>query len=305
VAEQVSSRTVRRVKMACHRMVTGLREGRLEYPRDVLDGLCMVCPTTRTTRSAAGRGFRILTGRSPQDWLSEQRIRYACELMDAGHDIAIASDVAGYTHRQHMTHAFRRWLGITPGQYRQIRTSRERQKRTRDVKQRVTLIILLMLVGIASWPSRGEAQPSNPCASAGISFLSRNTMRFVVDTGTHNATMPGQPTNFVTRAYRYRLAEKPAAVNPGMPPVNGWAFSIDVPRDQMSLVPDTSSCYISSTITLPDTVPVWKEVVSQVTALSERAPGDPIMMESTATPLSPPFVLGLLRLTAVRNVAAP
>ena len=150
-----------------------------------------------------------------------------------------------------------------------------------------------------------RAQATNPCATAGLTFLSRNVLRFVVDTDTHNATMPGQPTNFVTKGYRYRLAEKPSAANPGLPPVNGWVFSVDVPRAQMALVPDTPTCYISSTVTLPATVPVWKELVSQVTALSERAPGDPVLLESFATPLTDPFVLGLLRLTAARNVAAP
>jgi hypothetical protein len=171
------------------------------------------------------------------------------------------------------------------------------------MRTRVATVLAVAMVAVAS--GGPQAQATNPCASAGITFLSRNVLRFAVDTSTHDATMPGQPTNFVTRAYRYRIAEKPAPANPGLPPVNGWAFSVDVPRSQMSLVPDTSSCYMSSNITLPDTVPVWKEVVSQVTALSERAPGDPLLIESTATPLSPPFVLGLLRLTAVRNVAAP
>ena len=166
-------------------------------------------------------------------------------------------------------------------------------------------VLLLFALFVATGGERTAVHAQGgPCASGGATFLSRNTLRFAVGTDTHNATMPGQPTNFVTKAYRYRIAENTTVTNPSAP-VNGWAFAIDIPRSQMALAPDTNDCYVSPVVTLSATVPVWKPLVSQVVALSERAPGDTNLMESMPTPLSDPFVLGLLRLTVVRNVAAP
>lgn len=73
------------------------------------------------------RVFERETGLPPHAYLEGVRIRKAREFLDHGQSLASAALAAGYADQSHLTHRFKRFLGITPGQY--VRYSRIRQDR--------------------------------------------------------------------------------------------------------------------------------------------------------------------------------
>lgn len=71
------------------------------------------------------RAFEKETGLPPHAYLENVRIRKAREFLDRGFTVVSAALAAGYVDQSHLTHRFKRFLGITPGQY--IHKSKIRQ----------------------------------------------------------------------------------------------------------------------------------------------------------------------------------
>lgn len=63
------------------------------------------------------RLFNRETGMSPYLLQTGLRIRKAKELLRSGHTLADAAAGCGFTDQSHMTRQFKRWLGVTPGEY--------------------------------------------------------------------------------------------------------------------------------------------------------------------------------------------
>jgi len=63
------------------------------------------------------RVFRRHTAVSPHAYLECIRIRNVQALLDRGHTLASAAAAAGFADQSHLTHRFKRFLGITPGEY--------------------------------------------------------------------------------------------------------------------------------------------------------------------------------------------
>jgi AraC-like DNA-binding protein len=61
------------------------------------------------------RQFKATYGLPPHAYLSQVRIRRAAALIRAGNYLADAAAAVGFVDQAHMTHAFRRSLGYTPG----------------------------------------------------------------------------------------------------------------------------------------------------------------------------------------------
>jgi AraC family transcriptional regulator len=65
------------------------------------------------------RVFRRLTKQTPGEWLQRRRIRAACEkLLDPDRGIATIAAESGFADQSHMTRAFKRYLTMTPAQFR-------------------------------------------------------------------------------------------------------------------------------------------------------------------------------------------
>ncbi|MGB0019481.1 MAG: AraC family ligand binding domain-containing protein [Candidatus Sulfotelmatobacter sp.] len=71
------------------------------------------------------RAFERETGLPPHAYLETVRIRKAREFLDRGHTVVSAALSVGYADQSHLTHRFKRFLGITPGQY--VRESKFQQ----------------------------------------------------------------------------------------------------------------------------------------------------------------------------------
>jgi AraC-like DNA-binding protein len=67
------------------------------------------------------RSFEREVGQPPHAYLDLVRIRQARALLDAGAGIADAASAVGYADQSHLTHRFKRLLGITPGQFARAR----------------------------------------------------------------------------------------------------------------------------------------------------------------------------------------
>ncbi len=63
------------------------------------------------------RGFARETGVTPYAYLLQRRVRTARQLLIAGRTPAAAAQEAGFADQSHMTRAFRRQFGVTPGRY--------------------------------------------------------------------------------------------------------------------------------------------------------------------------------------------
>lgn len=73
------------------------------------------------------RAFEREVGLPPHAYLESVRITKAREFLDRGAPLASAALSVGYSDQSHLTHRFKRFLGITPGQY--VRESNFRQDR--------------------------------------------------------------------------------------------------------------------------------------------------------------------------------
>jgi AraC-like DNA-binding protein len=74
------------------------------------------------------RVFVRQTSFPPHAYLEGIRIRKAREFLDCGHTLASAALSAGFADQSHMTHRFKRFLGITPGEYVRQHKIRLRQE---------------------------------------------------------------------------------------------------------------------------------------------------------------------------------
>jgi AraC-like DNA-binding protein len=75
------------------------------------------------------RAFEREIGLPPHAYLETVRIRKAREFLDCGCTLVSAALSAGYVDQSHFTHRFKRFLGITPGQY--VQNSKIRQDSAR------------------------------------------------------------------------------------------------------------------------------------------------------------------------------
>lgn len=63
--------------------------------------------------------FREITGTSPLEYITEQRILLACNLIERGYtSISQIAEESGYTDRLYFQRVFKRITGTTPGKYR-------------------------------------------------------------------------------------------------------------------------------------------------------------------------------------------
>jgi AraC family transcriptional regulator len=66
-----------------------------------------------------GRAFKISTGQPPYRWLVLQRIQLAKQLLaSSGQSIGEIALACGFSDQSHLTHVFRRVVGVTPGAWR-------------------------------------------------------------------------------------------------------------------------------------------------------------------------------------------
>jgi AraC-like DNA-binding protein len=79
------------------------------------------------------RAFEREVGLPPHAYLESVRIRKVREFIDRGHSLVSAALSAGFVDQSHLTHRFKRILGITPGQY--IRDRNIQQDRQRSLVQ--------------------------------------------------------------------------------------------------------------------------------------------------------------------------
>jgi len=63
------------------------------------------------------RAFRAEFGLPPHAYLENVRIRQAERLIAAGKPLAEVSAETGFSSQSHLTHRFRKIIGVTPGQY--------------------------------------------------------------------------------------------------------------------------------------------------------------------------------------------
>ena len=67
------------------------------------------------------RAFRRSTGVPPHRWLLERRIELARQLLQASADsIAEVALACGFSDQSHLTHAFRKQVGVSPGMWRRL-----------------------------------------------------------------------------------------------------------------------------------------------------------------------------------------
>ena len=59
---------------------------------------------------------------TPHAWQIQCRLVRARQLIDGGHPLVDAAAVAGFCDQSHLTNRFRRAYGITPGEYRRVRS---------------------------------------------------------------------------------------------------------------------------------------------------------------------------------------
>jgi hypothetical protein len=168
------------------------------------------------------------------------------------------------------------------------------EEEKRDSMRRIVGLIIAVL----AVASAAEAQ-TNPCRSAGASIILKPSLRFVGEFDDHNATIPGQPTQFVTTKYRLKVYDATA----GNPTTGPFVMTADVPRAQMSVWPDTTPlCYVSPSLAIPATVKPWAALRAYVTPVSGEGASE---NEAVGAQAPDPFVLGQLRSSAVRVLAVP
>lgn len=66
------------------------------------------------------RMFKLTRGMAPSEWVMMQRINLAKELLRAGETVAGVSAACGFANQSHMTRAFRKQTGMTPGRYGEL-----------------------------------------------------------------------------------------------------------------------------------------------------------------------------------------
>jgi AraC-like DNA-binding protein len=96
---------------------------RLDDAPEVAVSLGELAACCGITRFQLLRGFAREVGTTPHAYLVQQRVRLARRLLATGASISEAAAQAGFADQAHMTRAFSRHFGITPGRYRKGRLS--------------------------------------------------------------------------------------------------------------------------------------------------------------------------------------
>lgn len=91
--------------------------------------LADLAKTAGLSRFQTLRLFKAEVGATPHAYLTQQRVKRAKALISGGMPLAEASFAAGFADQAHMTRAFGRQLGVTPGAYRRAQTAREGARR--------------------------------------------------------------------------------------------------------------------------------------------------------------------------------
>jgi AraC-like DNA-binding protein len=91
---------------------------RLDSAPDTSVSLEELAALSGVSRFQLLRGFARETGITPHAYLVQRRVRLARQLLADGQTPAQAAIQAGFADQSHMTRAFVRQLGITPGRYR-------------------------------------------------------------------------------------------------------------------------------------------------------------------------------------------
>jgi AraC-like DNA-binding protein len=91
---------------------------RVDSAPDTPVSLAELAALSGVSRFQLLRGFAREVGITPHAYLVQRRVRLARQLLADGQTLAKAAVQAGFADQSHMTRAFVRQLGITPGRYR-------------------------------------------------------------------------------------------------------------------------------------------------------------------------------------------
>ena len=90
---------------------------RLESAPEAAASLADLAALSDVSRFQLLRGFFREIGATPHAYLVQLRVRLARRHLAAGKSIAAAANLSGFSDQSHLTRAFVRQLGITPGRY--------------------------------------------------------------------------------------------------------------------------------------------------------------------------------------------
>lgn len=91
---------------------------RLDAAPEVPTSLAELAALSGVSRFQLLRGFARDVGTTPHAYLVQRRVRLVRRLLAAGRSPADAALLTGFADQSHMTRAFVRQLGITPGRYK-------------------------------------------------------------------------------------------------------------------------------------------------------------------------------------------
>lgn len=128
VARIIAARLVAAHSTACRRVAashTGLSSDQIDAVRDLVHRHIEEAITVDSLASAVGlsceqfaRRFKRTTGRSPYQFVLDERLDLARDLLLRGASIAEVAVQTGFTHQEHLTRMFGRRFGTTPGRFR-------------------------------------------------------------------------------------------------------------------------------------------------------------------------------------------
>lgn len=99
--------------------ITSVRERLLdEWDRNL--SLAELAESASMTPLTLLRSFREQVGCTPQIYRTARRLEMARQLMRMGGELSAVALKCGFTDQSHFTNTFRKWSGMTPGQYRAI-----------------------------------------------------------------------------------------------------------------------------------------------------------------------------------------
>jgi AraC-like DNA-binding protein len=91
---------------------------RLDAAPEISTSLAELAALSGVSRFQLLRGFTREVGTTPHAYLVQRRVRLVRRLLAAGRSPVDAALLAGFADQSHMTRAFVRQFGITPGRYR-------------------------------------------------------------------------------------------------------------------------------------------------------------------------------------------
>jgi len=94
---------------------------RLDAVPELATSLAELAALSGVSRFQLLRGFAREVGATPHAYLVQRRVRLVRRLLADGHSPAEAALRTGFADQSHMTRAFVRQFGITPGRYRSLR----------------------------------------------------------------------------------------------------------------------------------------------------------------------------------------